>query len=106
MTNQNWDKSACAYKCSKKLVILVSLLQGYYHNWVIVFTRKRIIKSQVYNNQKLILGKPIFSIDIHPDGSRFATGGQGKYKFFFFGFVLGGWLSLMVEYWNVFQLLI
>ena len=24
-------------------------------------------------------GKPIFSIDIHPDGSRFATGGQGKY---------------------------
>jgi len=24
------------------------------------------------------LGKPIFSIDIHPDGSRFATGGQGK----------------------------
>ncbi|XP_014676295.1 PREDICTED: protein HIRA-like [Priapulus caudatus] len=23
-------------------------------------------------------GKPIFSIDIHPDGSRFATGGQGK----------------------------
>lgn len=26
----------------------------------------------------LILGKPIFSLDIHPDGSRFATGGQGK----------------------------
>lgn len=25
-----------------------------------------------------ILGKPIFSLDIHPDGSRFATGGQGK----------------------------
>lgn len=24
--------------------------------------------------------KPIFSIDIHPDGSRFATGGQGKEK--------------------------
>eukprot|EP00058_Branchiostoma_floridae_P013517 XP_002599005.1 hypothetical protein BRAFLDRAFT_221740 [Branchiostoma floridae] len=23
-------------------------------------------------------GKPIFSIDIHPDGSRFATGGQGE----------------------------
>ncbi|EEB17160.1 HIRA protein, putative [Pediculus humanus corporis] len=23
-------------------------------------------------------GKPIFSLDIHPDGSRFATGGQGK----------------------------
>ena len=26
----------------------------------------------------VISGKPIFSIDIHPDGSRFATGGQGK----------------------------
>jgi hypothetical protein len=24
------------------------------------------------------LGLPIFSIDIHPDGSRFATGGQGE----------------------------
>ena len=24
-------------------------------------------------------GKPIFSIDIHPDGSKFATGGQGKF---------------------------
>lgn len=23
------------------------------------------------------LGKPIFSLDIHPDGTRFATGGQG-----------------------------
>jgi hypothetical protein len=23
-------------------------------------------------------GKPIFSIDIHPDDSRFATGGQGN----------------------------
>ena len=22
-------------------------------------------------------GQPIFSVDIHPDGSRFATGGQG-----------------------------
>ena len=28
-----------------------------------------------------VSGKPIFSIDIHPDGSRFATGGQGKYTF-------------------------
>lgn len=27
---------------------------------------------------KIILGKPIFSIDIHPDGTRFATGGQGN----------------------------
>ena len=24
-----------------------------------------------------LTGQPIFSIDIHPDGSRFATGGQG-----------------------------
>lgn len=23
-------------------------------------------------------GKPIFSVDIHPDGTKFATGGQGK----------------------------
>lgn len=26
----------------------------------------------------LISGKPIFSVDIHPDGTKFATGGQGK----------------------------
>jgi len=26
----------------------------------------------------VFLGKPLFSIDIHPDGSRFATGGQGN----------------------------
>jgi hypothetical protein len=26
-------------------------------------------------------GKPIFSIDIHPDGSKFATGGQGKFLY-------------------------
>lgn len=25
----------------------------------------------------LISGKPIFSVDIHPDGTKFATGGQG-----------------------------
>lgn len=24
-----------------------------------------------------IPGKPIFSVDIHPDGTKFATGGQG-----------------------------
>ncbi|XP_031734791.1 protein HIRA-like [Anarrhichthys ocellatus] len=23
-------------------------------------------------------GKPIFSVDIHPDGTKFATGGQGE----------------------------
>lgn len=26
----------------------------------------------------LLSGKPIFSVDIHPDGTKFATGGQGK----------------------------
>uniref|UniRef100_A0A8C6ZLC6 Protein HIRA n=1 Tax=Nothoprocta perdicaria TaxID=30464 RepID=A0A8C6ZLC6_NOTPE len=26
----------------------------------------------------LIAGKPIFSVDIHPDGTKFATGGQGQ----------------------------
>lgn len=25
---------------------------------------------------------PIFSVDIHPDGKRFATGGQGKIDYF------------------------
>lgn len=25
----------------------------------------------------LFPGKPIFSVDIHPDGTKFATGGQG-----------------------------
>jgi len=29
------------------------------------------------NDSVLLVGQPIFSIDIHPDGSRFATGGQG-----------------------------
>ena len=27
-------------------------------------------------------GRPLFSIDIHPDGSRFVIGGQGGYGFF------------------------
>ena len=27
----------------------------------------------------LVSGKSIFAVDIHPDGSRFATGGQGMY---------------------------
>lgn len=26
----------------------------------------------------LFSGKPIFSVDIHPDGTKFATGGQGE----------------------------
>ncbi len=29
----------------------------------------------------LIVGHPIFSIDIHPDDSHLVTGGQGMYKF-------------------------
>ena len=35
----------------------------------------RVINVKVF----CFSGKPIFSIDIHPDGSRFATGGQGEY---------------------------
>lgn len=27
-------------------------------------------------------GRPLFAIDIHPDGSRFVIGGQGEYEFF------------------------
>ena len=27
----------------------------------------------------LVTGKSIFAVDVHPDGSRFATGGQGMY---------------------------
>lgn len=27
---------------------------------------------------KPFVGKAIFSVDLHPDGSRFATGGQGQ----------------------------
>ncbi|KFM04242.1 Protein HIRA, partial [Aptenodytes forsteri] len=27
---------------------------------------------------RLLCGKPIFSVDIHPDGTKFATGGQGQ----------------------------
>ncbi|KAL4223056.1 hypothetical protein ACF0H5_016532 [Mactra antiquata] len=34
----------------------------------------RLVKPGWVNHKD---GKPIFSIDIHPDGSRFATGGQG-----------------------------
>ena len=31
----------------------------------------------------VFLGRPLFSIDIHPDGSRFVIGGQGGYGFCF-----------------------
>jgi hypothetical protein len=33
----------------------------------------RVLKPEWVGNDE----RPIFSIDIHPDGSRFATGGQG-----------------------------
>lgn len=39
---------------------------------------------QVFSNWICVLrvfsfsGKPIFSVDIHPDGTKFATGGQGE----------------------------
>lgn len=33
--------------------------------------------SNEESNMYLSLGYPIFSIDIHPNGKRFATGGQG-----------------------------
>ena len=32
----------------------------------------------ILTSNAFLLGEPIFSIDIHPDGSRFATCGQGK----------------------------
>jgi len=48
-------------------------------------------------------GKPIFSIDIHPDGSRFATGGQGN-LFVFYILMLGLFIKqqalIMVTLWN------
>lgn len=32
----------------------------------------------MYRKPFFFVGKPIFSVDIHPDGTRFATGGQGE----------------------------
>lgn len=32
----------------------------------------------LYNCECIFAGKPIFSVDIHPDGTKFATGGQGN----------------------------
>lgn len=32
-------------------------------------------------NDRFVSDNPIFSIDIHPDGKRFATGGQGTPTF-------------------------
>jgi len=32
----------------------------------------------------MFVGKPIYALDVHPDGSRFATGGQGdRYSFIY-----------------------
>jgi len=46
--------------------------------------------NNIQNTVSLLFfkGKPIFSIDIHPDGSRFATGGQGN-LFVFYILMLG-----------------
>ena len=42
----------------------------------------RLSQVECYLKFLLFIGKPLFSIDIHPDGTRFATGGQGKYEHF------------------------
>uniref|UniRef100_A0A8C1SNL3 Protein HIRA n=1 Tax=Cyprinus carpio TaxID=7962 RepID=A0A8C1SNL3_CYPCA len=33
---------------------------------------------ELFSNCFFVSGKPIFSVDIHPDGTKFATGGQGE----------------------------
>lgn len=33
---------------------------------------------KIFFNFFVCIGNAIFSIDVHPDGSRFATGGQGS----------------------------
>lgn len=43
---------------------------------IIIFNEK--------SNVCLLSGYPIFSIDIHPNGKRFATGGQGIFIYFIF----------------------
>ena len=45
--------------------------------FLILFISHKFGVNCLYNMSCLFLGRPIFSIDIHPDGSRFATGGQG-----------------------------
>ena len=37
------------------------------------------LKKLIWYLAVLVTGKSIFAVDIHPDGSRFATGGQGMY---------------------------
>uniref|UniRef100_A0A671X8M7 Protein HIRA n=1 Tax=Sparus aurata TaxID=8175 RepID=A0A671X8M7_SPAAU len=37
-----------------------------------------LIHSHGHSQHFEIMGKPIFSVDIHPDGTKFATGGQGE----------------------------
>lgn len=49
---------------------------------VLMLSRQDLISSDHSSpsrNHKLFVfaGKPIFSVDIHPDGTKFATGGQG-----------------------------
>lgn len=36
-----------------------------------------LIVTRIKSNIWYLDGKPIFSVDIHPNGGRFATGGQG-----------------------------
>ena len=40
------------------------------------------------------VGNPIFCVDIHPDGSRFATGGQGTYMLLIFNFLVVNQFSI------------
>ena len=35
---------------------------------------EKMLKYRIF----IFSGKPIFTIDVHPDGTRFATGGQGE----------------------------
>ena len=49
--------------------------------WLLIWTVwSDFICIALWNVDSCNAGKPIFSIDIHPDGSRFATGGQGKFR--------------------------
>uniref|UniRef100_A0A673H0V7 Protein HIRA n=1 Tax=Sinocyclocheilus rhinocerous TaxID=307959 RepID=A0A673H0V7_9TELE len=52
-------------------------LRGF--NWRFCYVERRIGCFQtVFVSWVFVSGKPIFSVDIHPDGTKFATGGQGE----------------------------
>lgn len=38
------------------------------------------VKTLQFSSLINLTGSPIFSVDLHPDGSRFATGGQGMFR--------------------------